>query len=215
MSYIGKSPIMCPDTFRRNLPLRNIARYKAEWWTYFLKDVQNRGFIIITNNESSCLMDYRRRFRAHLQVQTKDNDLWLYPKFGCHPFFLTILFTGIGAGFLIFLGIMFLLFDNTIFTTNKFFFWFLLVFVSFILIITCIGVLSMNKGKMTGQLVPVYFTHLMDLYQAARYAEKKVLERHSSPKDSTPERNFFCPECGRSMNPIWNTCPFCGTALYY
>lgn len=220
MAFRGKnlltqSPVMCPDTFRKNLPLRKIALYKAEWWTYFLKDIQYRGFTVISNDESSCLMDYRKRNRVHLEVQTKADDLWLYPKFHNHPFFLKVFFTGIGSGFLIFLGIMFLLFDTSIFSTKSVFFWLFFVMISVVFVIVSIGVLLSNKGRMTGQPVPVYSTALMDLYQAARFAEKKVLERHFSPEDSPSKPQTFCPECGKAMEPAWTTCPFCGTSLYY
>ena len=205
---------ICPDTFRNNLPLRNIARYKSEWWTYFLADIQYRGFTVINNDESSCLMDYGKRNRVHLKVEAKENDLWLYPKFHNHPFFLKIFFTGIGASFLIFLGIMFLLFDTSLFSLNNVFFWIIFCMMGLVFVVVCIGVLLSNKGRMTGQPVPVYSTALMDLYQAARYAEKKVVEHQISPAVSPSKPQIFCPECGKSMEPTWTTCPYCGTPLF-
>ncbi len=213
-NIMGTLPAICPDMVRNQLVLREIAPLVDEWRRIFLKDIQFRGFKPVSSDQENCILNYKMRYRILMNIETNENDIWLYPKFKVHPTFLKVALIGLGAGILIFLGLIFLLLDSYLFSYISSIF--LPIIGIMVTVITFAVLMTIFRGHKfpaygLAQTAPI----LMELYQAARYAEKQILLEYPIDGVSLDRSQNFCTQCGKTMEPSWRVCPFCGTALHY
>lgn len=200
-----------PDLLKKQIVLRKIAPYQEEWWNYFLKDIEPRGITTVELDEYNCLLNYGKRRRIRLETKIQGDDLWLYPKLQNHPVFLAAIFISFGASVALIVGIFFLLFGPYFFTSMGIFFiaFYIICFASFL-----IGSILRGKGHFDPRIgMPDYTKILLDVYEAARHAEKRILEQYSLQDQDLTTSQIFCPQCNKPIEPAWTTCPFCGIQL--
>lgn len=165
------------NLLKKQIVLRKIAPYVEEWWNYFLKDIQPRGLTIVQFDESICFLDYGRRRRVRLETKVEGDDIRIFPKFQNHPFFLKAAFFGFGVNTAILLVFYFLLIDNIVISTITKTIAFPLYFCFSAIFL--IGSIFKGKGYFPTLLgIPEYSGVLVNLYEAARHAEKRILEQY-------------------------------------
>ena len=200
-----------PDSLKKQIVLRKIAPYQEEWWNYFLKDIEPRGITAVELDEYTCLLNYGKRRRIHLETKIQGDDLWLYPRLQNHPVFLAAIFISFGASVALLMGIFYLIFGAYFLTSPL---WFILIFYIICFASFLIGSVLRGKGHLNPWMaMPDYTKILLDVYEAARHAEKRILEQYSLQDQAPTQSQSFCPRCGKPIEPTWTACPFCGISL--